>query len=214
MISVPGGVTAPSGFQAAGVSCGIKRRNPSSAAPLDLALLVADDPVAAAGVFTTNRAVAAPIVVAREHLMKSGGRARAVVVNSGCANACTGEVGMRVAVDMAAAAASAVGCAPHEVLIASTGVIGVLLDIEKVRAGVTSAAAALSRYGGDAATRAIMTTDPFPKSHAIAHETPQGTITVGGMAKGSGMIEPRMATMLGFLTTDARVDPPVLGAAL
>jgi glutamate N-acetyltransferase/amino-acid N-acetyltransferase len=214
MISVPGGVTAPSGFQAAGVSCGIKRRNPSSAAPLDLALLVADDPVAAAGVFTTNRAVAAPIVVAREHLMKSGGRARAVVVNSGCANACTGEVGMRVAVDMAAAAASAVGCAPHEVLIASTGVIGVLLDIEKVRAGVTSAAAALSRDGGDAATRAIMTTDPFPKSHAIAHETPQGTITVGGMAKGSGMIEPRMATMLGFLTTDARVDPPVLGAAL
>jgi len=121
---------------------------------------------------------------------------------------------MRVAVDMAAAAASAVGCAPHEVLIASTGVIGVLLDIEKVRAGVTSAAAALSRDGGDAATRAIMTTDPFPKSHAIAHETPQGTITVGGMAKGSGMIEPRMATMLGFLTTDARVDPPVLGAAL
>ena len=212
---IEGGVTAPAGFRAAGVACGIKRRPAGHpAAPLDFALGVADEPVAAAAVFTTNKAVAAPIVVSREHITRSGGRAKVIAVNSGCANACTGEAGLQVARDMAAAAATALDCAPEHVLIASTGVIGVTLDLAKIRHGIGTAAAALSVDGHEAATRAIMTTDPFPKSYAVAVDTPSGPITVGGIAKGSGMIEPRMATMLGFLTTDARIEPAVLGQAL
>jgi glutamate N-acetyltransferase/amino-acid N-acetyltransferase len=211
--AIDGGVTAPAGFRAAGVACGIKRPA-NGTAPLDLSLVAADRAVPAAGLFTTNRAVAAPVVVAREHLERSGGRAAAIVVNSGCANACTGERGLAVARDMAAATATAVGCPPEQVLVASTGVIGVALDPEKIRRGVRAAAERLGRSGGDEAARAIMTTDPFPKSYAVAGRTDRGEITVGGMAKGSGMIEPRMATMLGFLTTDARVEPGVLAAAL
>jgi glutamate N-acetyltransferase/amino-acid N-acetyltransferase len=214
-LDLAGGVTSPGGFRAAGVACGIKRR-PATAtsAPLDLALVVADAPVAAAAVFTTNRAVAAPVVVSREHLQRSGGRARAVVINSGCANAATGEAGMRVAHEMAAAVASALGCPPDEILVASTGVIGVQLDIARIRTGVGLAVPALNASGGDAATRAIMTTDPFPKSCAVTSGTAGRAIVVGGMAKGSGMIEPRMATMLGVLTTDADVSGPVLASAL
>jgi glutamate N-acetyltransferase/amino-acid N-acetyltransferase len=214
-VSLEGGITAPAGFRAAGVSCGIKRMNPSaSAAPLDLALVAADGPVAAAAVFTTNRAVAAPVVVSREHLQRSGGQARAIVINSGCANACTGDEGMRVAHDMAAAVADTLHCPPEQVLVASTGVIGVQLDIAKIRTGVDRAARALDAAGSEAATRAIMTTDPFPKSCAVSAGAPGRAIVVGGMAKGSGMIEPRMATMLGVLTTDARVSAPVLAGAL
>jgi len=213
---VNGGVTAPAGFRAAGVYCGIKKNRLSATgqAVLDLALVASDGPVSAAGVFTTNRAVAAPVVVSREHLARSGGRAVAVVTNSGCANACTGESGLAIAREMAAAAARAVGCPPEQVLVASTGVIGVQLDIEKVRSGVAAAAGALSVEGAANATLAIMTTDPFPKSHALSIKGPAGTITVGGMAKGSGMIEPRMATMLACLTTDARIEPAVLSGAL
>ena len=212
--AIDGGITAPAGFRAAGVACGIKRQPASGAAPLDLALIAAARPIAAAGVFTTNRAVAAPIVVAREHLARTRGRAAAIVVNSGCANACTGAGGLNVAREMAALAAGAVGCAPEEVLVASTGVIGVALDPAKLRRGIQAAASALSTSSADDAARAIMTTDPFPKSHAVTVETAAGTFSVGGMAKGSGMIEPRMATMLGFLTTDARVEPAVLASAL
>jgi glutamate N-acetyltransferase/amino-acid N-acetyltransferase len=211
---VPGGVVSPAGFRAAGVACGIKRRVPDAPAPLDLALVAARGPVSAAAVFTTNRAVAAPVVVSREHLAQSGGRAAAIVVNSGCANACTGEAGLAVARGMADAAAEAVGCRPEHVLVASTGVIGVQLDLARVREGVSAAAAALDAGGGDAAARAIMTTDPFPKSCAATVATPAGAFRVGGMAKGSGMIEPRMATMLAFLTTDAKIEPAVLSGAL
>ncbi|MEO8482940.1 MAG: bifunctional glutamate N-acetyltransferase/amino-acid acetyltransferase ArgJ [Acidobacteriota bacterium] len=212
--TVDGGVTAPRGFTAAGVSCGIKKPRPGAAAPLDLAMIAAEGPVSAAAVLTTNKAVAAPVVVSKEHLAASKGHARAIVANSGCANAATGAEGMRVARAMAAATAEALGCQPSEVLIASTGVIGVLLDIAKVRAGVTAATATLAVDGADDAMKAIMTTDPFPKSAAAAIDTPQGTITVGGIAKGSGMIEPRMATMLSFLTTDAKAEPAVLAGAL
>jgi glutamate N-acetyltransferase / amino-acid N-acetyltransferase len=208
-----GGVTTPAGFRAAGVACGIKKSG-DGPPKLDLALVAADAPVAAAAVFTTNRAVAAPVVVSRDHLARSGGRVAAIVTNSGCANACTGAQGLKVAADMAGAAASAVGCSPDQVLVASTGVIGVQLDIDKVRSGIAAAWRALSVDGSDAATRAIMTTDPFPKSCAITVDTARGPITVGGMAKGSGMIEPRMATMLGYLTTDALVAPEVLTRVL
>jgi glutamate N-acetyltransferase/amino-acid N-acetyltransferase len=205
-----GGVTSPQGFRAAGVHCGIKKTHGN----LDLAVIAADRPVPAAAVFTTNRAVAAPVVVSRDHLARSGGRAAAVVTNSGCANACTGESGMQVAREMAAAAARTFGCADEHVLVASTGVIGVQLDIGKIRSGIAAAAGALSTEGSAVAARAIMTTDPFPKSCAATVQTARGPITVGGMAKGSGMIEPRMATMLGYLTTDVTIDPSVLSAAL
>jgi len=211
---VPGGITVPLGFRAAGVACGIKRRGTKPAPPLDLALIVAEEAVPAAAVFTTNQAVAAPIVVSRDHIGRSGSLARAIVVNSGCANACTGEAGHKVALEMAAVTGEAVGCAPEQVLIASTGVIGVPLDPAKIRAGVTHAASALSTGGGEAAMHAIMTTDPFPKQHAVTVESHGKRWSVGGIAKGSGMIEPRMATMLGFLTTDVKISPTVLGRAL
>jgi len=205
---VDGGITAPAGFRAAGVHCGIK------ASALDLALLVADAPASAAGLFTINRVQAAPVTISREHLARSGGVASAVVVNSGCANACTGPPGLDAARAMAAEAAAALGCAPERILVASTGVIGVQLDREKITRGIGAAAARLSRDGHTDAARAIMTTDPFPKACAVEIETPTGPFRVGGMAKGSGMIEPNLATMLGFLTTDARVEPARLRQAL
>lgn len=210
-----GGVTAPAGFRAAGVACGIKKApEPPADPPLDLALVAADQPVAAAALFTVNQAVAAPVVISREHMAQSGGRARAIVVNSGCANACTGAAGLEVAREMAMATAGALVCAPEQIVVASTGVIGVPLDVTRVRAGIDQAARALDVEGAADAARAIMTTDPFPKSCAARMTTPGGTFAVGGMAKGSGMIEPNLATMLAFLTTDARVEPPVLAAAL
>lgn len=210
---IKGGVTTPAGFVAAGVYCGIKK--PTHAHPLDLCLIASTSgPVPAAAVFTTNLAVAAPVVVSREHLTRAGGLCVGAVVNSGCANAVTGEAGMAVAKGMAGAAAEALGVSDEFIFVSSTGVIGVPLSLAKVRAGITAAQAALSVDGNDNATTAIMTTDPFPKSCAAVIDTPTGRVTVGGIAKGSGMIEPRMATMLGFLTTDARVAPDVLQMAL
>jgi len=156
-----GGVTTPRGFQAAGVSAGIKA---SGAA--DLALIVSEVPAAAAAVFTTNKAQAAPVIVAREHLERSRHTARAVIVNSGCANACTGDEGLEVAREMAADAARLVGCPTEQVLVASTGVIGVSLSLDKIRRGLPAAIAALSASHGADAARAIMTTDPFPKEGA------------------------------------------------
>jgi glutamate N-acetyltransferase/amino-acid N-acetyltransferase len=210
--NVAGGITAPAGFTAAGVYAGIKPK--SHAWPLDVMLLTAERPVSAAAVFTTNKTIAAPVVVSRGNLEKSGGRARAIVCNSGCANACTGDAGMRVALSTADFVAATLGCRPEEVLVASTGVIGVDLDLNKVKSGVTAAAAALSRNGHHDAMLAVMTTDPFPKEAAVTVETAAGTFHVGGMTKGSGMIEPLMATMLGFLTCDAQVEPAMLKRAL
>ncbi len=205
-----GGITAPVGFKTAGVHCGIK----AAASALDLAILASDKHASAAALFTTNLAQAAPVIVSRRHIAETQGTARAVVVNSGCANACTGEEGLAHARTMAAETAAAVGCATEEVLVASTGVIGVTLKIDRVVAGIRAAAGALSPDNGSDAARAIMTTDPFPKEHAVTVETPQGAFRIGGMAKGSGMIEPNMATMLGFLTTDAKVPPALLRQAL
>lgn len=211
---IDGGVTTPEGFTAAGVYCGIKKPNPATH-PLDLCLIASTaGPVPAAAVFTTNQAIAAPIVVSRDHLRRTGGLCAGVVVNSGCANAVTGEAGLAVAKGMAGAAAEALGVGDDYIFVSSTGVIGVPLSLPKVRAGVAEARAALSGNGGADAARAIMTTDPFPKSCAAVVDTPRGRVTVGGIAKGSGMIEPRMATMLGFLTTDAKVAPDVLQTVL
>jgi glutamate N-acetyltransferase / amino-acid N-acetyltransferase len=206
---IDGGITAPSGFRATGLHCGIK----ASGKP-DLSLIVSDTPAAAAGVFTINLAKAPPIYLCQDHLASSGGRAVAIVTNSGCANACTGPQGVADAKEMAQLTASALGCKIDHVLVASTGVIGVNLKMDKLRAGIPMAAAALDAEGGAAAARAIMTTDPFPKECGVEVTTPAGTFRVGGMAKGSGMIEPRMATMLGYLTTDAQVDPAMLQRAV
>jgi len=208
--TVAGGVTTPRGFKASGVGVGIKRGE----GQLDLALLAADRPAAAAAVFTTNRAQAAPVVVSREHLRASGGFARAIIVNSGCANACTGEQGLEAARAMAADTARLLGCRPEEVLVASTGVIGVALPIDRIRRGLPSAIAALGDDQGAAAARAIMTTDPFPKESAARLVAGGRPVAIGGMAKGSGMIEPKLATMLAFLTTDAAAPPPLLDRAL
>jgi glutamate N-acetyltransferase / amino-acid N-acetyltransferase len=205
---IDGGVTAPRGFRAAGVACGIKPRG------LDLALVVSDPPASAAAVFTTNRAQAAPIVVSRERLTRSADRISAIVVNSGCANACTGVDGLAHAEDMTTLAAAALNCSRAGILVASTGVIGVKLDMRKVGRGIADAAATLAADGGPTAARAIMTTDPFPKEASVEVQRARGTFRVGGMAKGSGMIEPMLATMLGFVTTDAGVEPGLLQRAL
>ena len=207
--AIDGGVTAPAGFRASGLHCGIK----ASGKP-DLSLIVSDGPASAAGLFTINLAKAAPLYLCQDHLAASGGQARAIVTNSGCANACTGPQGMTDAKEMAQLTATALGCREDHVLVASTGVIGVNLKMDKIRAGIPQAVAALAQDGGPAAARAIMTTDPFPKEYAVEVTTAHGTFRVGGMAKGSGMIEPRMATMLGYLTTDAAVEPELLSRAL
>lgn len=207
---IDGGLTAPDGFRAAGVACGIKKLEGA----LDLALVVSDNLSTAAGVFTTNKTVAAPVLVCRDHLARSGGRAAALIVNSGCANACTGPEGMAVARSTADFVASAIGCAPEQVFVSSTGVIGVQLDLAKVRRGASAAVRALSRTNHLEAARAIMTTDTAPKEAAVRVRTPAGTFHVGGMAKGAGMIEPNMATMLAYITTDAMVHAPLLQRVL
>ena len=207
---IEGGVTAPSGFRASGLHCGIK----ASGKP-DLSLIVSDTPAAAAGLFTINLAKAAPLYLCENHLKTNGGYVRAILTNSGCANACTGPQGEADAREMAELTAAAVGCHREDVLVASTGVIGVNLKMDVIRAGIPMAVKALDAKGGAAAARAIMTTDPFPKEYAVEVDTRMfGSFRVGGMAKGSGMIEPRMATMLGYLTTDAVVEPRMLSRAL
>tara|TARA_B100001146_G_C16182111_1_gene435084 strand:- start:455 stop:1672 length:1218 start_codon:yes stop_codon:yes gene_type:complete len=203
-----GGITAPSGFRAAAVSCGIK------VDALDLALIVSDNPASAAAMFTTNKTVAAPIVVCREHLKSSGGIARAIAVNSGCANACTGETGLTHAKMMSQALVSAINCPTEQTLVASTGVIGLPLEVSKIESGIITAARNLDRQSNQEVAKAIMTTDPWPKETAVHVNTPAGSFTIGGMVKGSGMIEPMMATMLAFLTTDASIDSLQLRHAL
>jgi len=205
-----GGVSAPAGFRSAAVHAGVKK----VAGALDLAIIAADAPVPAAALFTTNLAQAAPVLVSKDHLRESHGMARAIVVNAGCANACTADRGMADAMRMASDVAAALGCPSKEILVASTGVIGVALPIDKVSLGISTAVTRLARERGSDAARAIMTTDPFPKEHAVTVQTSRGTFIVGGMAKGSGMIEPNMATMLAFLTTDAQVTPALLHRAL
>ncbi|MDN5347835.1 MAG: glutamate N-acetyltransferase / amino-acid N-acetyltransferase [Clostridia bacterium] len=203
---IEGGVTAPLGFKAAGVHAGLKKEK------LDLALLTSEVPAAAAAVYTKNKVKAAPLMVTREHLKH--GYARAVVVNSGNANACTGEQGLRDARFMAEVTAAVLHIPVREVVVASTGVIGVPLPMDKVEAGIRAAAANLSREGGVAAAEAILTTDTCTKEVAVALELGGRTVHIGAMAKGSGMIHPNMATMLAFLTTDLRLEPEILQRAL
>jgi glutamate N-acetyltransferase/amino-acid N-acetyltransferase len=194
------------GFRAAGVHCGIKPE------ALDLALLVSDAPAAVAGLFTRSTVVGAPVELTRARVRS--GRARAVVINSGISNVAMGERGRRDARAMADEAGRALGVPPAQVLVASTGVIGEPLPMPRVRSGIRAAGRALARDGLPRAARAIMTTDTFPK---LAHATARvggRTVAVAGIAKGSGMIEPDMATMLAFILTDASATPAFLRGVL
>jgi glutamate N-acetyltransferase/amino-acid N-acetyltransferase len=201
------GVCFPLGFRAAGVTCGIK----ASGAP-DLALLACDGPAVAAGAFTRSRLAAAPVLLSREHL--ADGRARAVVVNSGNANACTGEHGMRDARAMAAATARALPIDAHEVVVCSTCVIGQVLPMEAVEQGIAAAAGALAADGGPAAADAIRTTDAWAKTSTSTCALSGGEVRIGVMGKGAGMIRPDVATTIVIATTDAVVEPGVLAELL
>jgi glutamate N-acetyltransferase/amino-acid N-acetyltransferase len=197
-----GNVTTPKGFQAGAVRVDIR----SDTEKLDLGLLVSEAPCTVAAVYTSNKVKAAPLNVCRKHIAK--GDVRALIANSGCANAATGEQGMADAIEMAKLAGAGLGFDPHEVLVASTGVIGMYLPMERIRGGVDEIS--LSETGGGDFARAIMTTDTKPKCVAARF----GEYTVGGVAKGAGMIHPNMATMLAFVTTDAPVAQGFLAKAL
>lgn len=193
-----GGVAAPSGYRAAGVQTGVKESGAK-----DLALVYSTRPARAAAVYTTNKVQGAPIAIDREHL--ADGQARAVILNSGNANVCNGAVGLDHARRMCARTASELGLPAEEVLVCSTGLIGVPLPIAQIEAGIPRLVAALSEEGGGDAAEAILTTDTVPKSCAVEVELASGRAVVGAMAKGAAMIAPNMATMLAVVTTDAPV---------
>lgn len=207
MKSISGGVTAPLGFKAGGTVCGIKKNQLP-----DLAIIYSEVPAEAAGIFTTNQVQAAPVILSKEFLKK--GKAQAIIANSGNANACVGAAGLEAARRMAAAAGKALNIPMDSVLVASTGVIGVALPVEKIEKALAEKADFLSDTGSPAAARAIMTTDTFPKEAAVEIELGGATVRIGGIAKGSGMIHPNMATMLGFITTDAKIEQTLLQKAI
>jgi glutamate N-acetyltransferase/amino-acid N-acetyltransferase len=202
-----GGVTSATGFQAAGVACGIKPRGEK-----DLALVVSDVPAEAAATFTTNLVKAAPVKVSMKHL--SNGRIRGVVINSGCANACTGVGGIADAKKMVEIVAAQFDSKPKEWLVCSTGRIGNRLPMPKVRKGIEKAVKKLAVENGAEAAKAIMTTDTRRKEFAMRFKVDGRKVTIGGMAKGAGMIHPNMATMLCVVTTDASIDRPALKACV
>ncbi len=201
------GVTFPKGFKAAGVKAGIKKSG-----NLDLALIYTEKEAAVAGTFTKNQVAAAPVFVSKEVVKK--GKAHAICANAGCANACTGDQGLENARAMAKKAAEAVGCAADEVIVASTGVIGVQLPMDKVEKGISNAASELSGDGSVNAGNAIITTDTYSKACAVEVEIGGKKVRFGAIAKGSGMIQPDMATMLCFITTDANIEQGLLQQAL
>ena len=204
---VEGNLASARGFRGAAVAAGIKKTR----GELDLALIVSDAPATtAAGLFTTNLVAAAPVLLSRQNLAESHGRCRAVLVNSGNANACTGRKGLQTARESARAAAKLLGLEPAQVLVASTGVIGVPLELGLVTNPLPALVGELSVENASAVARAIMTTDTFPKSCVLRSEVGGKPVYLAGVAKGAGMIHPRMATLLSFLTTDALIGPRTL----
>ena len=211
MKCISGGVTAAKGFSATGGAAGIKKNGSA-----DMALIYSDTPCITAGTFTTNRVKAAPVIWDRDQV-RSGNKAQVIVVNSGVANACTGEEGLRYCRETAEAAAREFGVEANAVLVASTGVIGQQIPIDKIVAGVTALKSGLdgSLEGGARAARAIMTTDTVPKEAAVSISLSDGTeAVIGGCCKGSGMIHPNMCTMLAFIGTDAVISKEMLQKAL
>jgi len=204
---VEGGITAVPGIFAAGISAGIKK----TAVP-DLALIVSESDAVIAGVLTRNKVAAAPVLLARQRLR--GGRARAILANSGNANACTGRPGLADAREMTALVAGLLGCSADHVFVGSTGVIGQPLPMDRIRAAIPRLVSQLTRQGGHEAARAIMTTDTTIKMAAATVSIAGRQITLGGIAKGSGMIHPDMATMLAYLATDAHISRAILQRAL
>jgi glutamate N-acetyltransferase/amino-acid N-acetyltransferase len=201
------GITAPQGFRAAGIHCGIKKPG-----LLDLALVASEQSGPIAGVFTRNQVIAAPVIVDRLHLRKGVGRA--ILINSGNANACTGAKGLAAATLTATSVARRMNIPSHQVFIGSTGVIGRVLPVDRIIKGIPQLLSQLSDHGGLDAAQAIMTTDLRPKSVALQDTIGGRLITIGGMAKGSGMIHPNMATMLAYFTTDASITKSALQQAL
>jgi glutamate N-acetyltransferase/amino-acid N-acetyltransferase len=198
-------ITSVPGFLAGAVQAGIKTRN-----KLDLAILYSEVPCVAAGVFTTNRIKSAPVILSQKHLSK--GQAQAIVVNSGCANACVGEQGLTDASEMARLTAAKLDILPEDVLVASTGVIGMPLPMDRVRGGIREIE--LNSEGGHDLVKAIMTTDTRPKEVAAQLDIKGIQLTIAGVAKGSGMIHPDLATMLSFIATDAAIAVDFLQSAL
>lgn len=216
---IEGGVCAPKGFQASGVYCGIKHglpdgnESPLSGGKNDIAMILADAECTAAGVYTTNKVKGAPIIVTQNNLAKSGGKARAVIVNSGNANTCNAD-GEEKAVEMCRLTAEALQIPMEQVIVASTGVIGQILPIEPIKEAVPRLVEKLSYTGNAEAATAIMTTDTVKKECAVKFEIGGRECHIGGMAKGSGMIHPNMATTLNFVTTDVDIDGALLQKAL
>lgn len=205
--SITGGVTAAKGFKASGVACNIKHSGNK-----DMAIVVSDTLATAAAVFTTNKMAAPPVHLSKKHL--ADGKAQAVVINSGNANACTGEQGYRDAEKMAEVAGKALGINAEDIVVSSTGIIGVPLPMQRVEEGIELAAAVLPKGTGADAATAIMTTDTFTKECTVAFELDDREVRIGGMAKGSGMIAPNMATMLAVITTDVLITEDALNDSL
>lgn len=207
MKELGGGITSVPGVSATGVACGIK----ASSDP-DLAVIFCDEPAIVSGVFTTNKVKSAPVLISKERI--KAGKARAVVANSGNANACTGERGLQDARRMAELTARELNINSDLVLVASTGRIGIPMPMDKVEKGIKQAVSELSATGGNKAARAIMTTDTFPKESAVEFDLQDKKAHIGGMVKGAGMINPNMATMLCFMATDVCIDPDLLQESL
>lgn len=207
MHEIHGGVTAPEGFFATGIACGIKKNGKK-----DLAIICSEDTAAVVGVFTTNVVKGHSLQLTMEH-MKSG-YANAVIINSGNANACVGEQGYRDAQEIAEIAAGLLDCMPENILVGSTGVIGQPLPMEAIRPGIEELVSNMHPGGSHEAEEAIMTTDLLPKEIAVELEIGGQPVRIGAMAKGSGMIHPNMATMIGIITTDANISRSLLDKAL
>lgn len=207
MEKITGGVTAPKGFLSGGLHCGVR----ASQQKKDLAMIYSQTPCTAAAVYTQNKVYGAPITVTKNNI--ANGMAQAMICNSGNANTCNAD-GVEKAEAMCQMTAEALGLSPEDIIIASTGVIGAVLPLEPIAKGIKELAPQLTTEGGALAAEAIMTTDTKAKEEAYTIEIGGKTVTIGAMAKGSGMIHPNMATMLGFLTTDAAISAPMLNKAL
>ena len=204
---INGGVTAPEGFFATGVACGLKKDGKK-----DLAIICSEDSAAAAGVFTTNKVKGHSLLLTMDHI--KSGYANAIVINSGNANACVGEQGYADALEMATITAGLLECSPKDILIGSTGVIGKPLNMDIIRPGLEALVSGMDPDGGHDAQQAIMTTDTIHKEVAVELDIQENRVVIGGMAKGSGMIHPNMATMIGIITTDANISRKLLDKAL